>query len=148
MNQIVPKSINFKDLVKASNTVLSLNLQDRLVERLNADFTDEEQRWYVANLYMYTNYHPSNDYPINLEHVFKMIGFAHKKNAKRTLENNFIEGEDYKIAVLAREHGKKVLLSKEQNLNTKDLGGRPEETVMLNVDTFKNLCMLAKTTHY
>ena len=58
-----------------------------------------------------------------------------KKNAKRTLENNFVEDEDYKV----------VFLPKEKNLNTKDLGGRPEETIMLNVDTFKNLCMMART---
>lgn len=44
MNLIVPKSINFKELVKASKTTLSLNLQDRLVERLNTNFTEDEQR--------------------------------------------------------------------------------------------------------
>jgi hypothetical protein len=77
------------------------------------------------------NYHPTNDFPINLENIFKLIGFAHKKNAKRTLENNFTQDEDYKI----------VLLPRERNPN----GGRPEETILLNVDTFKNLCMMAKT---
>lgn len=75
MNQIVPRSINFKELVKESKTTLSLGVQNRLVERLNADFTEDEQRWYIANLYMYMNYHPTDDYPINLEHVFGMIGF-------------------------------------------------------------------------
>jgi phage anti-repressor protein len=59
-----------------------------------------------------------------------MIGFAHKKNAKRTLENNFIKGEDYIINVLPRE-----------TIRT----GPDSETIMLNVDTFKNLCMMAKT---
>ena len=70
-------------------------------------------------------------YPINLENVFKMIGFANKGNAKRTLENNFTKDEDYKLILLPRE--------KKQN------AGRCEEEIMLNVDTFKNLCMLAKT---
>lgn len=51
------------------------------------------------------HYHPTNDYPINLEDVFKMIGFANKRNAKRTLDNNFIINEDYKITVLNSEHG-------------------------------------------
>lgn len=58
---------------------------------------------------MYLNYHPTEDYPVNLEDVYKIMGFAHKKNAKRTLENNFTEGEDYK-----------VLLPKEQNLSGKN----------------------------
>ena len=43
---------------------------------------------------MYMNYHHTNDYPINLEHVFKMIGFANKENAKRTLKKE-IENRDF-----------------------------------------------------
>jgi phage anti-repressor protein len=137
-NSVVPKSINFNELVKNSNTTLSLNIQDRLVERLNTHFTEDEQRWYVANLYVYMNYHPTNDYPINLEHVFRMIGFANKGNAMKTIKNNFTEGEDYK----------KLLFHMEKQVqNGRNLGGAGlnQETVMLNVDTFKNLCMLAKT---
>jgi len=77
------------------------------------------------------NYHPTNDFPINLETVFHMIGFANKGNAKRTLENNFTKDEDYKIILLPRE--------KKQN------AGRCEEEIMLNTDTFKSMCMIAKT---
>jgi phage anti-repressor protein len=128
MNQIVPKTINFAELAKNSQTTLSLDFESKLVEHLNKEFTDHEQQWYIANLFVYMNYHPTNDYPINLEHVYKMIGFAHKKNAKRTLENNFIKNDDYKVTVLPREHGK-----------------FSEEIVMLNTDTFKNMCMMAKT---
>jgi phage anti-repressor protein len=126
---IKSETVNFSELVKA-NTSLSLDVQSKMVNILQTNFTDEESRWYIANLYVYMNYHPTNDYPINLEHVFKMIGFAHKRNAKRTLENNFTEGEDYKVTMLPREHGKFA-----------------EDIIMLNVDTFKNLCMLAKTEH-
>ena len=39
-------------------------------------------------------YHPTTDFPINLETLVKLVGFAHKKNAKRTLENNFVLDED------------------------------------------------------
>ena len=140
MNQIAPKSINFSELVKTSNTTLSLDIQDRLVERLNTHFTEDEQKWYIANLYVYMNYHPTNDYPINLENVFKMIGFANKGNAKRTLENNFTKDEDYKIISIKKNPEKQLL-------RTEKLGGSGilQEDVMLNVDTFKNLCMLAKT---
>ena len=74
-----------------------------MVETLNQEFTDDEQRWYIANLYVYMHYHPTNDFPINLENVYKMIGFAHKKNAKRTLENNFTKDEDYKIIMVRDE---------------------------------------------
>ena len=80
---IVPKQINFDELVKNSNTTLSLNVQTKMIDLLTDRFTEQEQKWYVANLYVYMNYHPTNDYPINLEHVFKMIGFAHKKKCKK-----------------------------------------------------------------
>ena len=129
MNQIIaPKSINFKELVKNSNTTLSLNLETKMINILNTEFTEEEQQWYIANLYIYMNYHPTNDYPINLEDIFHMIGFANKGNAKRTLDNNFTKDEDYKITILPSEKGQIA-----------------REDIMLNVDTFKNLCMLAKT---
>jgi phage anti-repressor protein len=142
MNQIIaPKTINFNDLVKNSNTTLSLTLQTKMTLILNKEFTEEQQQWYIANLFMYMNYHPTNDYPINLEHVFKMIGFANKENAKRTLKNNFTLNEDYK---------KLLVRTDEQVPNIKDgknIGGAGlnNETVMLNIDTFKNLCMFAKT---
>jgi len=106
MNQIAPKSINFNELVKSSNTTLSLNVQNQLVERLNTNFTEDEQRWYVANLYMYMNYHPTNDYPINLENIFKMIGFANKGNAMKTIKSNFTLDEDYKVALFHSEKRK------------------------------------------
>jgi hypothetical protein len=51
------------------------------------------------------NYYPTNDYPINLD---TLVGFAHKKNAKTTLENNFIKDEDYKILLTPK--GKQNLI--------------------------------------
>lgn len=131
MNQIVPKTVNFKELVENSNTTLSLTVQSKLVEHLNREFTEEQQQWYIANLYVYMHYHPTNDYPINLEHVYKLIGFANKGNAMKTIKSNFIENEDYKTSLLPKEKS--------------SWGGSGKDEIMLNVDTFKNLCMLAKT---
>ena len=92
---------------------------------LNEEFTEEELKLYIANLYMYLNYNSTTDFPINLETVYKMIGFANKGNAMKTIKSNFTKDEDYKT----------VFFLKEKNLNTKDLGGRPTEDIMLNVDT-------------
>ena len=128
MTQIIkPDSVDFNALIKNS-TVLTLNGQSKMIETLTKEFTEEESKWYIANLYIYMNYHPTNDFPINLDTLVKLVGFAHKKNAKRTLENNFIKDEDYKVTVLPKEHGQFAT-----------------EQVMLNIDTFKNMCMLVKT---
>lgn len=59
-----------------------------MIEALKEQFTDEEQSWFVANMYIYLYYHPTNEFPIDLDDVYSMIGFANKGNAKRTLENN------------------------------------------------------------
>lgn len=121
MTQMIkPDSVDFNALIKNSK-VLTLNGQSRMIDTLTKEFTEEESRWYIANLYIYMNYHPTNDFPINLETLVKLVGFAHKKNAKRTLENNFIKNEDYKVTVLPKEHGQFA-----------------NEQVMLNIDTFKD----------
>lgn len=134
MNQIIKtETINFESLLhnNTNNSILSGNLDSKLVEKLKTEFTEDQKKWYVANFYMYLNYHPTKDFPINLENVWKLIEFANKGNAKRNLENNFVEGEDYQI----------VILPTEKNIS----GGRPEETIMLNTETFKSFCLTAKT---
>jgi phage anti-repressor protein len=81
------------------------------------------------------NYHPTNDYPINLDNVYNMLGFANKGNAMKTIKSNFIKDEDYQT----------IIFHTEKNKLTEETRGRKEEKVMLNIDTFKNLCMLVKT---
>jgi phage anti-repressor protein len=78
------------------------------------------------------NFHPTNDYPINLDDVFGLIGFANKGNAMKLIKNNFVENEDYKISFFRSEKRKKE-------------GGHDNQKTTLNIDTFKNLCMIAKT---
>ena len=116
---------------KENHKVLEDKFYSKVVEKIKSDFTEEQQKWYMANMYMYLNYHPTNDFPIDLETIWKMLGFANKGNSKRTLENNFIKGEDFHISLLPTE--KQVH------------GGANKETITLNTDTFKNMCMLAKT---
>ena len=145
---VTPETVNFTELVKSSNTTNSLNIQSKIVELLNTEFTEPQQKLYVANLWMYTNYHPTNDFPISLEDVYKEIGFANKGNAKKTLENNFVLDEDYKIIKTNKDLGEmKVFVRTENNLGAieKDVGGRPTETIVMNTDTLKSLCMIAKT---
>ena len=132
MNQLIKQdTIDLSALIK-NNTTLSINGQSKTLELIREQFSEKEVQWYIINLYMYMHYHPTNDFPINLEDACKIAGFAHKANAKRTLLKNFSEDTDYKIVFLRRDENP-------------ELGGRPEETIMLNIDTFKNLCMITKS---
>ena len=149
MNQIIkPETVDFNTLIK-TNTTLTLDCQSKMINILKKEFTEEENRWYTANLYIYMNYHHTNDFPINLDTLVKLVDFANKQNSKRTLVNNFTKDEDYKILLVPKDEQKntdeEVLIPKDENLNTKNLGGRPKEQIMMNIDTFKNMCMLVKT---
>jgi phage anti-repressor protein len=129
MNQIIkPASVvDFNEIMKSS----TVKYKTKLIQRLEAEFTEQDQRWYIANLYMYINY-TKEDFPVDLENVYKLIGIVNKGNAKRLLINNFTENDDYKIFILPKEKQDKH-------------GGSNAEQIMLTVDTFKTLCMIAKT---
>ena len=131
INDIQPDNIDFKALVTTNNTKMTLNCQTKMITELQNSFTEYEQKWYIANFYIYLHYHPTNDYPINLENVYKILGFATKGNAKRVLENNFVVDEDYKSSFIPTDK--------------REIGGSMVEIIKLNIDTFKNLCMLIKT---
>ncbi len=134
MEVVKKDNVDFKALVNGSKN-LSVEFQSKMIEILQEEFTDEEEQWYMANFYVYLNYHPTDDYPIDLGNVFKLIGFAHKGNAKRTLDKNFEEGKDFIVQLLRKD--------KQQH----GIGGAGlnEEKIMLNVETFKDLCMVART---
>lgn len=36
-----------------------------MIDKLKSSFTENEQNWYITNLYVYLNYHPTNEYPVN-----------------------------------------------------------------------------------
>ena len=105
-------AINFIEILKHSITILQLSeyTQSILIDLLNEELTEEQQHLYVTNLWMYMNYHPTNEFPVNLETVFHIIGFANKGNATKTLENNFIKDEDYKIIKSTNKINEECLL--------------------------------------
>ena len=117
-------SVNFNEIV-STNDRIAINFKLIMIDKLNTEFNEQDQRWYVANLYIYMNYHPTNDYPINLDNVFKMLGFANKGNAMKTIKSNFTLDEDYKVLLFRT--GKQTTSDKRRGHNKDD--------VMLNIET-------------
>ena len=54
-----------------------------------------EQQMFVSSFYCYLNCNPS-EFIINLDDIWKWLGFTQKANAKRLLEKHFIINKDYK----------------------------------------------------
>jgi len=127
---------------------LSTEFQTNLLHKIQETFTDDQQQLFVASFYTYLNYNSKTDFVIDLDNVWKWIGFTRKDNCKRTLEKHFTKDIDYKIVfhqVVENLGGHKqfeelVFLQPEENL-----GGRPKEQVMLNINCFKKLCLKACT---
>jgi hypothetical protein len=59
------------------------------------DRMEQEQQIFVASFYGFLKYDPKNDYVIDLDDVWKWIGFSTKQKAKMLLEDNFVKDKEY-----------------------------------------------------
>lgn len=127
------KSLNIVDLIEKNPiTRLSNTYQNKLLTKIKERFTDDEQQIFVASFYCYLNYH--DEFIVDLDNIWKWLGFNQKVKAKVLLENHFKINIDY-IKSLSHE-GK-------QSPHIK--GGHNKETFMLNIKTFKKYCLKAGT---
>jgi len=96
-------SIDIVDLFETNPiTKLNGNYQSKLIEKVKNTFTESQQQMFVASFYCYLNYHPTNDFIVDLDNVWRWLDFNQKYNAKYMLEKNFIINKDYKT--FAPEH--------------------------------------------
>jgi hypothetical protein len=145
--------IDIKTLIQTST--IDIYDKTKLVEKLKDNFSEDEQRLYVCNLFLFLNYHLINDYVVNLDNVWKFIGFSNKANAKRLLKNNFKEGLDYKIVFTHSDENTSLLIRSDEQKTKDNRGGATfirtddgkfsSETIMLNINTFKKLCLKSNT---
>lgn len=128
-------SVDIVNLIE-NNPITKLNgdYQSKLIEKVKSNFTNYEQQLFLSSFYCYLKYDTKNDFVIDLDNVWKWLGFSSKFNAKRLLENKFNINKDYKLLLLQ---------SAKQTNKTK--GGHNKETFMLNIDTFKKFCLKADT---
>lgn len=125
------KNINIIKLMEENpNTKLSKPYQGKLINKLKDNFSTEEQQLFITSFYCYLNY-KSDEFVIDLDDIWVWLGFARKTNAKNVLEKQFTKEIDYLVLPQPRE-----------NL----LGGRPSEKIMMNIKTFKKMCLKANTS--
>ena len=106
---------------------------------------------FITSFYSYLNYHKTEDYIIDLDNIWKWLGFNRKYNATICLEKNFILDKDYSKA-LNHEVKQKIIEISNNNFATaaavaknKGSGGHNSEKYYLNVKTFKSFCLKAGT---
>jgi hypothetical protein len=128
-------SIDIVNLIESNPiTKLNGNYHSKLVEKVKNNFSNYEQQIFLSSFFCYLKYDTKNDFIIDLDDVWKWVGFNQKVKAKILLENHFLIDKDYK-----------KLLSHLGKQTTHVKGGHNKEIFMLNVDTFKKFCLKAGT---
>jgi hypothetical protein len=107
--------------------------QNRFVEKLKSSFVDSEQHLFIASFYCYLNY-GKHDFVINLEHIWRWLGYSRKDPAKCVLTKHFIENVDYII--------KRPVPEVDESIKPR---WHVKETILMNITTFKKLCLKSCT---
>ena len=128
-------SVDIVSLIETNPiTKFSGDYQSKLVEKVKKTFTNYEQQLFLSSFYCYLKYDSKNDFVIDLDNVWKWLGFSQKIKAKQMLEKNFTTNKDYKF-----------LLYHEVKQDGQTHGGHNKEIFMLNIETFKRFCLKAGT---
>jgi hypothetical protein len=117
-------------------TKLSTAYNNKLLNKIQSNFTNYEQQLFVSSFYCYINYDKNIDYIIDLDDVWKWLGFNQKVKALALLEKNFTINLDYKN--LAFPVGK-------ASLECDKWGGQNKKKIHLTIKCFKLLCLKAGT---
>jgi len=113
---------------------LSNAYNNKFLIKIKENFTELEQQMFVSSFYCYLKYHPTNDYVIDLDDVWKWLGFSQKVRAKELIEKYFIVEKDFKY-----------VLPNNQEQKNEGRGGHNKQTILLNINTFKLFCIKAET---
>jgi len=128
------QELNIVELIEKNPiTRLSQEYNGRLLTKIQESFTGFEQQLFVSSFYCYLNYDKNMDFVVDLDNVWKWLGFQQKVNAMTLLEKHFKIDIDYKNIT--------VLDTPKIKMN----GGHNKQIIMLTVRCFKSLCLKAQT---
>ena len=127
-------------------TKLNGNYKSKLIEKVKNTFNCYEQQIFLSSFYCYLKYDYVNDFVVDLDNIWKWLGFYQKYNAKCLLEKQFKINIDYKHLNNCQIKTNVEIFAHEPSGTKKDpRGGHNKEKIMLNIDTFKKMCLKAGT---
>ena len=91
------EKLDIVDLIENnSNIKFSNTYNNNLLEKIKKNLDEEEQKIFLSFFYSYVNYDQKNDYVVDLDNIWKWVGFSQIANAKNLLEKNCTLNIDYK----------------------------------------------------
>jgi len=132
------QELNIVELIEKNPiTKLSNTYNNKFLNKIKEKFTGFEQQLFISSFYCYLNYDKNIDFIVDLDDIWKWLGFTQKVSAIRVLEKNFNLDIDYKTAL---PNCKAVL-----EISDKQNGGQNKQTILLTIKCFKSLCLKAQT---
>lgn len=149
-------TLNIVELIEKNPiTKLSQKYNNILLEKLQENFNTFEQQLFVSSFYCYLNYNKNTDFVVDLDDVWKWLGFAQKINVRTLLEKNFKINVDYTVSIpefKKSEQPENVSGGSDEEQPTEltvpskpKNGGQNKQTVKLTIRCFKSLCLKAQT---
>ena len=149
-------TLNIVELIEKNPiTKLSQKYNNFLLEKLQKNFNTFEQQLFVASFYCYLNFDKNTDFVVDLDDVWKWLGFAQKINVRTLLEKNFKLNVDYTVSFpefKKSEQPENVSGGSDEEQPTESTipsksknGGQNKQTIKLTIRCFKSLCLKAQT---
>ena len=121
---------------------------------IKTSFSENEQQLFITSFYCYLNYNKEKDFVIDMDNVWKWLGFSTKQHAKSLLERHFKIDVDYIESSLiqidkrynTRTDGSLTRSRERSNVEViPEKGGQNKQKIMLTIKCFKSLCLKAQT---
>jgi cell division septum initiation protein DivIVA len=141
-------TLNIVELIEKNPiTRLSRKYNNILIAKLQENFSTFEQQLFVSSFYCYLNYDKNTDFVVDLDDVWRWLGFTQKVAARLLIESNFKISVDYKIVTSDDSDEDQLPHSpnKSGSDKPKKHGGHNKQTIKLTIRCFKLLCLKAQT---
>ena len=147
------QELNIVELIEKNPiTKLSNEYNNKLLKKIQLNFTGFEQQLFVSSFYCYLNYDKNIDLVVDLDDIWKWLGFKQKIDCKRLIEKHFQIDIDYKYIALEHSGGSLKINNNvysqfsEQNLSVNEKwGGHNIQKIFLTIKCFKSLCLKSQT---
>ena len=134
------QELNIVELIEKNPiSKLTKAYNNKLINKIKDNFTGFEQQLFVSSFYCYLNYDKNIDFVVDLDNIWKWLGFSQKIRAKECLEKYFKLDIDYKTAFSSEK-----AVSEEDPI-VKQNGGHNKQIILLTIKCFKSLCLKAQT---
>lgn len=123
--------ININDLInKRRIECLSLDYNVAFLKKIDTSFDEMAKDMFISSFYVYLNHGP-DDFVVDLDNIWKWLGYSTKQMALRLLKSKFVESNDFQVG--------------ESKMTLKQNGGQNIQKFFLTINAFKSFCLLSGT---